>query len=294
MLREEKTDHGAEHVILYVWGDDPSRSLMRARWGAIYHWFKDAALRKRILFHGNPWAHIEMDLISGCFVERGNALSTPESLYKMCDPEWMLDFLYDDLAVQLSAYVGMPNHGRPGKIVDLDRKRIDQLADALAVRFDWGPGANLSGQAVTLLSVYGQRATNHILDKARVFAQSNKKKLLLVLNYTARSDAFRVPLIAHNGAREDQVILDHLVNEGFDYFDMNAVHLNEYERTKGSYSEYMSQYHVQGASHYNPRGNHLFAYSIKDKLLDLLEPKPLPYRDRSAAMIDFSGYVPGA
>jgi hypothetical protein len=294
MLREEKTHNGAEYVILYVWGDDPTRSLMRARWGAIYHWFKDAAFRQRVLFHGNPWAHIEMDLTSGCFIEKENPLSTPELVYKMCDPEWMLDYLYDDLAVQLTAYIGMPNDGRPGSIIDLDRKRIDRLADALDVRFDWSSGADVIGQSVTLLNVYGQRATNHILDRARVFAQSTKKKLLVVLNYTARPDAFKDPIVAYDGARADQKIVEHLVNKDFYFFDMNAVHQREYEEMKGSYREYMSRYHVQGASHYNPRGNHLFAYSIKSKLLEVLDPKPLPYRDLDTTTIDFSGYLPGA
>ncbi len=38
---------------------------------------------------------------------------------------------------------------------------------------------------------------------------------------------------------------------------------------------------VGGGGHYNPRGNHLFAYALKDKLLGLLDPKPLPYQVRS-------------
>jgi hypothetical protein len=39
-------------------------------------------------------------------------------------------------------------------------------------------------------------------------------------------------------------------------------------------------YMVGGDSHYNPRGNHFFAYALKDRLLELLDPKPLPYQDR--------------
>ena len=30
--------------------------------------------------------------------------------------------------------------------------------------------------------------------------------------------------------------------------------------------------------HDNPRGNHFFAYALKDRLLELLDPKPLPIR----------------
>src|SRR5262245_41916441 len=41
MVREERTDHGAEYVIFYVWGDDHIRSLLRCRHAAIYPWWND-------------------------------------------------------------------------------------------------------------------------------------------------------------------------------------------------------------------------------------------------------------
>jgi hypothetical protein len=75
---------------------------------------------------------------------------------------------------------------------------------------------------------------------------------------------------------------------------MNEIHQREYERVTGSYRDYLSHYHVQGVSHYNPRGNHLFAYSIKDKLVELLDPQPLPYQERDPTTLDFSGYLPDA
>jgi hypothetical protein len=48
-----------------------------------------------------------------------------------------------------------------------------------------------------------------------------------------------------------------------------------------------------GDGHYNPLGNHFFAYALKDRLLELLDPKPLPYQDRSQDTVDFSEYLPG-
>lgn len=292
MLREEQAAHGAEYVVLYVWGDDPLRSLMRSFWVARYSWYNSTSLRQH-LFHGNPWAHIEMDLPSGSWIEKENALPTRESLYKMCEPEWIVEHHLDDLAMQLNAYAGLPSHGLPGKILELDRRRVKQLADALDFRFDWSSKVDCRSQALELLQVYSQRATNYILDRARTFTRSSNKKLLVVLNYTARYDSFREPLMPCADVRHDQKLLDHLVDEGFDYFDMNAVHQHEYEKMAGSYSEYMSQYMVGRSGHYNPRGNHFFAYSIKNKLVEMLEPKPLPYQGDRAEMIDFSGYLPG-
>jgi hypothetical protein len=79
--------------------------------------------------------------------------------------------------------------------------------------------------------------------------------------------------------RRDQEIFDHLSAGSVPLFDMNAVHQREYERGGGSYNDYLSRYMVGGDGHYNPRGNHFFAYALKDRLLELLDPKTLPYRD---------------
>jgi hypothetical protein len=57
-------------------------------------------------------------------------------------------------------------------------------------------------------------------------------------------------------------------------------HQRGYEQASGvSYHDYMSPYVVIGDGHYNPRGNQFFACALKDKLLELLDPKPLPYQD---------------
>jgi len=292
MLREEQDASGTELLLLYIWGDDPLRSLLRSFWVSRYRWY-DTVTIKLILFHGNPWPHIEMDLSSGLWVERENPLPTCESLYKMCDPEWIVEHHRDDVAMQLYAYCGVSSYGLPGRISALDRKLVTRLADTLEFHFDWGSHADCMSQARSLLGIYGQRATNYILDKAKAFARRSNKRLLVVLNFTARSDSFSDPVIPSDGTRQDQEILAHLNKEGFDYFDMNSVHQREYEKTSGSYSEYMSQYIVNGG-HYNPRGNHLFAYSIKDKLVEMLDPKPLPYRDLKGVGIDFKGYLPNA
>ena len=49
---------------------------------------------------------------------------------------------------------------------------------------------------------------------------------------------------------------------------------------------------MAGGDGHNPRGNHFFAYALKDRLLDLLDPKPLPYQNRAPGTVDFSAYLP--
>jgi hypothetical protein len=276
MLRVEQTADGAPYVIFYVWGDDPTRSIMRCRYAHAYPWHGPFQ-REQGLFNGNPWAHVEVDLETGSFVELENPLSTPDSLYALCDPEWMLEHLRDDLALQLAVYAGDADYKEPGRIDQLDRPKIERLAELLDFPFDWGADADRRRQAAMLLNRYGQRATVLILDKVRAFTHEAGQTLLVALNYTARTDHFRGAVAAWDGIRRDQEILDHLVAGGVPLFDMNVVHQREYEQAGGSYHEYLSRYMVDGDGHYNPRGNHFFAYALKAPLLELLDPKPLPY-----------------
>jgi len=50
---------------------------------------------------------------------------------------------------------------------------------------------------------------------------------------------------------------------------------------------------VLGIGHYSPQGNHFFAYSIKDKVVEWLDPKPIPYQQPDAQIINFKGYLQG-
>jgi hypothetical protein len=274
MLREERTDHAAEYVILYLWGDDHIRSLLRCR-HAITNRFWDHFGGK--MFHGNFWSHMEMDLETGRMVEKENLLSTTEALYKMTDPQFMVDQLKDDLALQLFAF-------KLGHTQDLDRKLIGKLAARLGYPWDWSKESILVQQATELLDRYSLGATTQILWKAREFTRQNGKKLLVCL-----FDPYRAMAEMHkSGTRYDQMVNDFLTREKFDYFDMNEVHLQDYKKYNLSFEDYMKVYFI---GHYNPRGNHFFAYSIKDTVRQWLNPAPITYRKVSADSQDFKGYL---
>jgi hypothetical protein len=97
------------------------------------------------------------------------------------------------------------------------------------------------------------------------------KKLLICL-----SDPYRAMFGMHRkGTRYDQAIRDYLANEKFNYFDMNEVHLRDFRSYNLKFDEYMKVYFI---GHYNPRGNHFFAYSIEDTVRQWLDPPPIPYK----------------
>ena len=122
LLRTEESNLGSEYVILYIWGDDHCRSVMRSRHAATHRVWDD---RNGFMFHGNFWANVEMDLDSGCFVERDSLLPTPDALYSMCDPDFMVESLRDDLMVML--------YGMNSFAVKGDREKLARLAEILEV-----------------------------------------------------------------------------------------------------------------------------------------------------------------
>jgi hypothetical protein len=274
MIREESTDHAAGNVILYLWGDDHVRSLLRCRHAIIYRRWSD---RGGAMFHANFWDNIEIDLESGRFVERKNPLNTPSLLYRMTEPRFLVEQLREDLALQLYAVV-------LGYTRELDRERVNRLAAHFSYRMDWSRESQLAAQARELLDLYSLAATRHILDKARDFAAANRKKLLVVLFDPGRA----MRQMRESGTRYDQPVVDHLKSGKFDFFDMNEVQLRDFSAYKISFDEYLKLYFI---GHYNPRGNHFFAYSIKDKIVSWLEPKPVPYRERDEESAGFKSYL---
>jgi len=277
MLREEQSDHGAEYVILYLWGDDHLRSVMRCRHALIYPVWDHQGGR---MFHNNFWANIELDLDTGEWVERENLLPTRESLYKMCDPDFMEEALRDDLIAQLYAAVN--------QWVRLDNKeldRIDQLAKVLGVAAtDRTSGHPTHASLNKIMQAYGHAATKHILDLAAAFCRKeNKKLLILTLCPRATLQALR------GEPRYDQTVIDYLAEKKFHYVDMNLAHVRDYAAFNLRPEEYMKRYFI---GHYSPSGNHFFAFQLKDTLVEWLDPKPITYQTGEWNLSDFQGYLP--
>ncbi len=215
------------------------------------------------MFHGNFWCNIEMNMKTGTLEEHESLIRTPERLYQMTDPDWMHKNLIDDLALQMYLY-------EKGSITDIDKKQMQQLAGYLDTVFN--PDAEDMRQEIRqLLSKYAYSATKFILKKSKEFARDNDKKLMIILfdPYGATRQ------LLNDEPRVDQEIVDFLEENHFNYFDMNQVHAEDYKIFKLSQEEYYQRYFI---GHYNPMGNHFFAFSIKPRIVEWLDPPPFTYR----------------
>jgi len=278
MIREEKTNHNARYVILYIWGDDHIRSLLRCRYMLTKQWNHKTNQTEGIgrMFHGNFWSHIEIDLQTGKLVEEENLLPTPQSLYKMTDPGWMYEALKDDLALQMYLY-------KNNQISDIAIRPLKRLSKHLRCPIDFSDG-NLRSSVAKLLDKFSFEATKYILNKAGEFVSANNKELMVII-----FDPYRVTRKLLKGEiRYDREIVDFLKENDFNYIDMNIVHVEDYKNFNLSIDEYFKRYFI---GHYSPVGNHFFAYSIKDRIVEWLDSKPITYKDSAQRMIEFKGYL---
>ena len=275
MVRTEQSPDAAEYVLLYIWGDDHHRSLLRCRHALTCRSWNHADGR---MFHGNFWANLEMDLQSGEFVERDSMLPSPEALYRMTDPDFMVEALRDDWMLHMSAFCA-------GHIDAISEAPLTQLGEALGhpLVVDEDPD-RMRTNVSRLRDAYAFAATRYIIDRAVDFAACNGKKLMFVI-FCPRVTRELIT----TGQRYDQVIADYLRARELRHFDMNLVHAEDFKSFSLPLDEYLKRYFI---GHYSPAGNHFFAFAIKDAIVDWLEPKPITYRSDQQARIDFQGYLP--
>ena len=278
MIREERTNHSAKYVILYIWGDDHIRSLLRCRYMLTKGWNQQTNRTEGTgrMFHGNFWSNVEIDLETGKLEEKENLLPTPESLYKMTDPDWMYEALRDDLALQMYLY-------KNNQISDISIQQLKTLSKHLKCSVDFD-GDSLRPSVARLLEKYSFEATKYILGKAKEFIRANDKKLMVII-----FDPYRVTMPLLQGTnRYDQEIVDFLNENEMNYIDMNLVHVEDFRSFNLSINDYFKRYFI---GHYNPAGNHFFAYSIKDRIVEWLNPKPITYENPARRMTEFKGYL---
>jgi hypothetical protein len=265
MLREEHGPRAAEYLILNIWGpDDHFRSMDAWRWFRMFKWFRTAYPGHLFMFHANPWVYARLDPHTGGLVEMENAFNTPESLYKLTDAEFVYKHFKDDLVVKLLIAE------RNGALADRDA--LEALAKLVNVKADFSSPQAAAATAGAVHLQYALRTGMHIVEKAQAFAHAKNRKLLVLLSY----DSGTVTHACQGQPRPDQVLVDFLKEKDVPFVDTLAGHIQDFQAFRLSAQEYVKRYYI---GHYNPRGNHFFAFAVKDALVKWLNPAPLAYRE---------------
>jgi hypothetical protein len=275
MLRTEPTPVGAENIILNIWSiDDHLRSVDSWRWLRIFEWFRNP--QNKNMFHATPWAHLRYDLDAGRWQEVEGPIDKPEALYNLCEEEYVIDAYRDDVVVHMSL------GARPEYAVD--EARLKQAAEAMGVSFDASTPAKRADSAQRLHLRYGMRSSQYVVNQAQAYCDSNGKRLLMMLSCFSPD----IGNVLAGNERQDAWFVEWLDSRDTPYIDMLPKHIEDYKAFDLSPEEYCDRYFI---GHYNPAGNHFFAFAIKDDLVAWLEPKPFTYRGGDAFAIRFDRYL---
>lgn len=274
MLREEATSASAEYVIFNIFGDDYHRSLHKWRWIMIdgfrenflnkYDYSKTGRVKSSVRFQATPWSYVRVDPDTGNVVEYENPYPTPGSLYKLCDKEHVYEEFEDDMIVQIRIAA------RNGRFEYPDT--IRKLMKVLSVSGDINDPTECRRIAKELYTKSAMKVSIYTIKKVKQFCAKENKKFMVLLTYPAS----QIVDIYNGKPRHNQEFIDFLKSENVPFVDFANVHLEDFKSFNVSIEDYLKRYFI---GHYSPAGNHFFAYSIKDTVVEWLEPKPPAYRD---------------
>lgn len=272
MRMEAKKDFAAEYIILNIWDDDYMRNIDAARWIRVGWMCRDLPRGKTDGYpvHGFPWHHLRYDLTKGKWEERPGMCKKVTDLTKLVGKENFYNAFKDDTVAHLYCL-------REGGVAPVDE--LEVLAEEFGMKVNLRNPKTRQTDARRLHIAYGIRSTMFTVDKLRKWCKANNRKLMLMLSY----DVPTVRNYLKTGERFDQEFVNFVKKEKYLCIDTLPKSKVEFRSFKGPINDFCMKFYVGRAGaqvfgHYNPYGNFWFAFSIRQELLNWLNPKPPAYR----------------
>ena len=257
MLREEARVP-AEYIVFNIYDDDHFRNLDA---------WRNIRTKKHDRFIEPTLPHVVVNASEDAFLECANPCPTPESVHNLCDLDWVHDRFRDDFALHIVLAHANARDANPSRsYADL----LD-LATTHGIKTRIDSSGELDRAANDLHRRSALYASQRIVEKVDEFARQNDRKVLYVLSYGAHAIARYVV----EGVRDDAAFLDFLSRKGLPVVDLMEAHADDWARSRLPVEEHLKRYFV---GHYNPLGNFFCAHAIKDRLVEMLDPKPPAYR----------------
>ncbi len=284
LIDVEQGDTQAKYLIFNIWGDDHLRSIYAWRWLS----FPANVLESMsgTMFHANPWVYARLNP-NGELIEKPNLCPTEQSLQQLGDLDFLVDtFSKDEIAQLLFAQ-------NTGKIFDSEIFAATASLAGVAIQAI-DREEKVRSTANQILHGYAIRVGMRVIDRLHAFCQQQDRKLLILLSYPIGS----VWHACNRSSFDDpdhvdwhpSVFRSHLDAKGILFMDSLPAHVSEYDTFKLTAKEYVDRYYI---GHYNPKGNHFFAFAIKDQVRQWLSPPPPAYQEGPEPLIRFQGYLPG-
>ncbi len=243
----------AECIVFNIWDDDHYRSL--DAWRAIRFGRKTQC--------GYTLPHLRVDLAKRQCTEMPNPCRRAEEVVHLADLDYAEKTFADDPVLQTVLATRTAGAGA--------------VDEPMSVPVSFGldrPGGDEDDRVRQLKDAHTRAAlfsSCRVIDWLERFAAETHKRVLIVLSHG--TGAVREALTGRPWW--DRTFVDYLKTKAFGVVDLREAHVRDYARHRIDVDDYLSQYYI---GHYSPRGNYFHAWAIKDPLLELLDPKPLPYR----------------
>ena len=256
MLKEEQ-DNPADYIIFNIYEDDHLRNLDA---------WRNIRVRKHPQHIEATLPYVKVDLKNQTMEEFQNPCPTPQSFYKLCDLEQTYQLFKNDFVLKIMIAHRNSKELKP----DQTSQAIKNLIKTHGIETRMDENITLSNVADTVHRKSALFSSKKIIEKIDQFAKKNDKKMLFVLSYPA--GYIKKSLIIDQ--RWDLDIIDFLQAKNLSYIDLYQKHIDEFKQFKITIDDYLKRYFI---GHYNPLGNFFCTHAIRDKLIDILSPKPIPY-----------------
>ena len=213
--------------------------------------------------------YVKGNLKTGVMTEHPNVCPTRDAVYNLCDLDWVDNTFKDDFYLQIAVARYNLRIGKPERSYEPIRRLAAE--NGFDVTID--SPQSLSQTAASLMRKMGLFTTMRTIEKVEAFARANGKKVLYVLSYGSKAVMSKY---IETGKRFDREMVDFMDEKGLPYVDLLDAHAKDFAKFNIPFEEYHQRYYV---GHYGPLGNFFYAFAIKDKLVEMMNPKPAPYRE---------------
>jgi hypothetical protein len=239
-----------EYLILNAWSDDHYRNIdawRSVRMGRVPRW---------------TLPHLKVNVEAETFEEMPNPCPTLEDHYRLCDPEWVKDRFTDDPTVR--AYAALRAD------VEVSDALVAWVADGFGFSDDVFGDLEPLDRIRTMHREAALFATRCVIEMAEQFAASHGRKLMVLLSFGSS----QIKEALKGDTLFDQSLLDWLGQRDIRVTDLRDAFRQDFARSSLNVDAYLEPFYN---GHHTPRGNYLFAWGIKDAVVDWLDPKPIPY-----------------
>jgi hypothetical protein len=257
MLKEEKRTP-AEYIIFNIYDDDHKRNLDS---------WRNIRVNKHPQHIEAPLPYVKVNLKNMTINECKNPCPTPESLYDLCDLEKTYELFKDDFVLKIMT----AHRNSTVKNANQSYSELMDLIKTHGITTKIDDGDTLAKEADEIHTKTALFSTMRIIEKIEKFAKDENKKILFVLSFPGKTIAKYI----NEGIRSDSELVEFIKAKNLPCIDLMETHAKDFLHYNLDMKDYIDKYFI---GHYNPLGNFFCAFALKDKLVEMLDPKPFPYR----------------